>query len=115
MPFSLKEFKDRYLYRTAVGYAVAAWLTLQVASLVLSGLDAPRWIMKALIGAIFLGFLVALVVGWKQERSVVAGGPMTASQRRRFVLALTALLPAIAVALGFLVFYHPASRVAGPG
>lgn len=113
MPLSLKEFKDRYLYRTAVGYAVAAWLALQVASLVLSALDAPRWIMKALIGAIFIGFLAALLVGWKQERSLVAGGPTTASQRNRFVLALTALLPAIAVALGFMIFYHPAPRSAG--
>ena len=107
MPFSLKEFKDRRLYRTAVGYAVAAWLTLQVASLVLTALDAPRWIMKVVIGAVFLGFVIALLVGWKQERSVVGGGPMTAARRRRFVLALIALLPAIAVALGFLLFYHP--------
>ena len=110
MPLSLKEFKDRSLYRTAVGYAVAAWLMLQVASLVLSALDAPRWIMKGLIGAIFLGFVVALLVGWKQERSLVAGGPVTASQRHRFILALAALLPAIAVGLGFLLFYHPTPR-----
>ena len=112
MQFSLKEFKDRRLYRTAVEYAVAAWLSLQVASLVLSALDAPRWIMKALIGTIFLGFVVALLVGWKQERSLVTGGPVSASQRRRFILAAIALLPAIAVALGFLIFYHPAGRVA---
>jgi len=30
MQLSLKEFKDRRLYRAAVGCAVAAWLTLQV-------------------------------------------------------------------------------------
>jgi serine/threonine-protein kinase len=112
MQLSLKEFKDRRMYRTAVGYGVAAWLTLQVASLVLSSLEAPRWIMKTIIGAIFLGFVVALLVGWKQERSLVAGGPVSESQRRRFVLAAIALLPAIAVALGFLIFYHPAGRVA---
>ncbi len=115
MQLSLKEFKDRRMYRTAVGYGVAAWLTLQVASLVLSALDAPRWIMKAIIAAIFLGFVVALLVGWKQERSLVAGGPVSASQRRRFVLAAIALLPAIAVALGFLIFYHPAGRVVPSG
>ena len=115
MQLSLKEFKDRRMYRTAVGYGVAAWLTLQVASLVLSALDAPRWIMKVLIGLIFLGFVVALLVGWKQERSLVVGGPVSASQRRRFVLAAIALLPAIAVALGFLIFYHPAGRVAPSG
>lgn len=115
MQLSLKEFKDRHMYRTAVGYGVAAWLTLQVASLVLSALDAPRWIMKAVIAAIFLGFVVALLVGWKQERSLVAGGPVSASQRRRFVLAAIALLPAVAVALGFLIFYHPAGRVTASG
>lgn len=115
MQLSLKEFKDRHMYRTAVGYGVAAWLALQVASLVLSALDAPRWIMKAVIAAIFLGFVVALLVGWKQERSLVAGGPVSASQRRRFVLAAIALLPAVAVALGFLIFYHPAGHVAAFG
>lgn len=115
MQLSLKEFKDRHMYRTAVGYGVAAWLTLQVASLVLSALDAPRWIMKAVIAAIFLGFVVALLVGWKQERSLVAGGPVSASQRRRFVLAAIALLPAVAVALGFLIFYHPSGRVTASG
>ncbi len=115
MQLPLKEFKDRRMYRTAVGYGVAAWLTLQVASLVLSALDAPRWILKAVIAAIFLGLVVALLVGWNQERSLVAGGPVSASQRRRFVLAAIALLPAVAVALGFLIFYHPAGRVPASG
>jgi TolB-like protein/Tfp pilus assembly protein PilF len=107
MPFTLKEFKDRRLYRTAVEYAVAAWLTLQVASIVFPAWNAPPWMMKALIGAILFGFIVALLIGWKQERPLMAGGPVTASQRRRFLLAAAALLPAAAVALGFLVFYHP--------
>src|SRR5437879_5692321 len=110
MQFSLKECKDRHLYRTAVGYAVAAWLILQVAAIVLPVLNAPRWIMKALIGALLFCFVVALLIGWKQEGSLIAGGPVTASQQRRFILAATALLPAIAVAIGFLLFYHPASR-----
>jgi len=114
MQFSLKEFKDRHLYRTAVGYAVAAWLTLQVAAIVLPAWNAPPWMMKALIGAILFGFVVALLIGWKQERSLMAGGPVTALQRRRFLLAAAALLPAIAVALGFLVFYHPSPREAQP-
>jgi TolB-like protein len=110
MPLSLKEFKDRHLYRTAVGYAVAAWLTLQVAAIVLPAWNAPAWMMKALIGTILLGFIVALLIGWKQERSLMSGGPVTTSQRNRFILAAVALLPAIAVAIGFLIFYHPATR-----
>jgi len=110
MQSSLKEFKDRHLYRTAVGYAVAAWLVLQVAAIVLPTWNAPPWMMKALIGAILCGFVVALLVGWKQERSLAAGGPITALQQRRFLLAAVALLPAISVALGFLLFYHPAAR-----
>jgi TolB-like protein/Tfp pilus assembly protein PilF len=106
----LLEFKDRRFYRTAVGYAVAAWVILQVAAIVLPALNAPQWMMKALIGAILFGFLVALLIGWKQERSLIAGGPVSASQQRKFVLAATALLPATAVALAFLLFYHPTPR-----
>jgi TolB-like protein/Tfp pilus assembly protein PilF len=114
MQFSLKEFKDRHLYRTAVAYAVASWLTLQVAAIVLPAWNAPHWIMKALIGAILCGFMVALLIGWKQERSVIAGGRVTESQKRRFILAAFAVLPAVAVALGFLLFYHPAPRETSP-
>jgi TolB-like protein/Tfp pilus assembly protein PilF len=108
MQFSLKEFKDRRLYRTAVGYAVVAWVTLQVAAIVLPALGASPWIMKALIGAILFGFLVTFFVGWKQERSVIDGSKD--SKQYRFVLAAIAVLPAMAVALAFLLFYHPAPR-----
>src|ERR1700738_4345440 len=113
MQFTLKEFKDRHLYRTAEGYAVAAWLTLQIAAIVLPVWNAPAWMMKALIGAILFGFAVALLIGWKQERSLIAGGPITPSQRRRFILAAVTLLPAIAVALGFMVFYRPSADRTG--
>src|SRR4029077_9553194 len=112
MQFSLKEFKDRHFYRTAVGYAIAAWLILQVAAIVFPALGAPAWAMKALIGAILFGFAVALLVGWKQERSLMHSGPVTASRRQHFILAAVALLPAAGVALGFLIFYHPAPRTA---
>jgi TolB-like protein/Tfp pilus assembly protein PilF len=110
MQLSFKDFKDRHLYRTAVGYAVAAWIILQVAAIVLPAWNAPSWIMKTLIGAILFGFVVALLIGWRDERSRGTGGPVTATQRRRFALAAVALLPAIAVALGFLIFYHPTPR-----
>jgi TolB-like protein/Tfp pilus assembly protein PilF len=110
MQFSFMEFKDRHLYRTAVGYAVAAWVTLQVAAIVLPVLGAPPWAMKVLIDAILLGFVGAFFVGWKQERSLIAGGGVPVSQQRRFVLAAIAVLPAIAVALAFLLFYHPTPR-----
>lgn len=110
MQFSLKEFKDRRLYRTAVGYAVAAWVTLQVAAIILPALNAPSWVMKALICAILFGFVVAFFVGWKQERSVIARGAPAQSQQQRLILATIAVLPAIAVALGFLLFYHPKPR-----
>jgi TolB-like protein/Tfp pilus assembly protein PilF len=108
MQFSPKEFKDRRLYRTAVGYAVVAWITLQVAAIVLPTLGAPPWAMKALIAAILFGFLVTFLVGWKQERSVTADDGVSFSQQRRFVLAAIAVLPAMAVALAFLLFYRPA-------
>src|SRR5689334_14651539 len=110
MPFLPKEFKERHLYRTAVGYAVAAWLTLQVAAIVFPAWNAPGWMLKALIAGILFGFLVALVIGWKRERSVLASGPPTGSQRKRFALTAVSLLPAIAVAVAFLLFYHPSPR-----
>lgn len=48
----------------AVGYAVIAWLLLQIGDVVLEPLDAPGWVMKALIVLVVSGFPVALILAW---------------------------------------------------
>jgi TolB-like protein len=50
-----------------VAYLAAAWLLLQVASIVLPSFDAPAWVIQALIIATVLGFPFAALLAWHYE------------------------------------------------
>jgi hypothetical protein len=57
----LKQWK---VYRAAVGYAIVAWLTVQISATVIPAYHAPEWILPLLITGFALGFPVALVLAW---------------------------------------------------
>jgi TolB-like protein/Flp pilus assembly protein TadD len=58
------ELKRRKVYRVAVGYAVLAWLVIQVATQTFPFLDIPNWVVKFIIVLLALGFPVALLLSW---------------------------------------------------
>lgn len=62
-----QELKRRNVVRVAVAYAVVAWLLLQLIDVVLPTFEAPAWVAKSLMFAIFVGFPVALVLAWAFE------------------------------------------------
>ena len=61
------ELKRRNVIRVAIAYAVAAWLLLQVADLVLDNISAPSWVMQAFMLAMALGFPLVLLFSWAFE------------------------------------------------
>src|SRR3954454_6237630 len=58
------ELKRRKVYRVAIGYAVVAWLLIQVATQVFPFLDVPNWAIRLVILFLALGFPIALVLAW---------------------------------------------------
>lgn len=58
------ELKRRRVYRVAIGYAIAAWLVVQIGSTVLPTFHVPEWVLQMLIVLVALGFPVALMMGW---------------------------------------------------
>jgi TolB-like protein/cytochrome c-type biogenesis protein CcmH/NrfG len=58
------ELKRRKVYRVAVGYAVLAWLLIQVATQTLPFFEIPTWTVRLIIVALVLGFPVALFLSW---------------------------------------------------
>src|SRR6478672_4208946 len=58
------ELKRRKVYRVAAGYAVLAWLVIQVATQVLPFFEIPVWGVRLVIVAVILGFPVALFLSW---------------------------------------------------
>ncbi len=60
----LRELKHRRVYRVAIGYAVAAWLAIQIAATVLPAFHTPEFVLPVLIILFGIGFPVALVLAW---------------------------------------------------
>ena len=93
--------KHRTIYRVVFGYAVGAWLALQVGAVVLPGLDAPKAAMRALIVLALAGFGVAMLAGWALDRRA-AGKRLLPRGTRAVGFVLLSLLPAAGTAAFFL-------------
>jgi TolB-like protein/Flp pilus assembly protein TadD len=109
------ELKRRNVYRVAVAYAVAAWLVIQAASIVLPTFEAPSWILKVIIFVLIIGFPVALVFAWafeltpeglKRTEDVGLSESITRRTGRKLDFLIIAVL---LVVIGVLIFQrlHP--------
>jgi len=61
------ELKRRNVVRVGLAYGIAGWVLLQVADLVLENIEAPSWVIQALMLFVLLGFIAALVIAWAYE------------------------------------------------
>jgi len=85
----LEELRRRKVIRVAVVYLVAAWVAVEVASVVFPALLLPEWTSRLVVALALLGFPVALVLAWafevKPERPrqvKMATGPEPAEEER---------------------------------
>jgi serine/threonine-protein kinase len=110
------ELKRRNVYKVAVAYAVVAWLLIQAASIFLPAFNAPPWAMQIVILILVVGFPIALVFSWafeitpegiKLESEIDPAKSITRKTGRK-IIAFTAVVAAIAVAL--LVFQFVRAR-----
>jgi TolB-like protein len=63
----IEELKRRNVFRVAVAYLVTAWVTLQLADIVLESIEAPNWVIQAFMLALGLGFPLTLIFAWAFE------------------------------------------------
>jgi TolB-like protein/Tfp pilus assembly protein PilF len=66
-PGFFEELKRRHVWRIAVGYAVAAWLLVQVATQVFPFFNIPNWSVRLVVVVLAIGFPVAVVLAWVYE------------------------------------------------
>ena len=62
-----RELKRRNVIRVGVAYVLIAWVLLQGADFVLDLIDAPNWVIQALVLLAFIGWLGGLVFAWVFE------------------------------------------------
>ena len=61
------ELRRRNVYKVAVGYAIVAWLLVQVATQVFPFFEVPNWAIRLVVLLLVIGFVVALVFSWAFE------------------------------------------------
>ena len=61
------ELRRRKVYRAAVAYAVAGWLSIQVVAVVFPVLALPTWSLRVVVVTVLAGFPLVLALAWAFE------------------------------------------------
>ena len=69
-----EKFKHRTLTKVFLGYAVVAWVLIQVIEAVLPTFETPLWVAQTITFLLILGFPIAILVGWASEKLPAASG-----------------------------------------
>jgi TolB-like protein len=104
------ELKRRNVFRVGFAYVVIAWLIAQVADLVFDNIEAPEWLMPALLFLLAVGFALALFFAWafeltpegiKKEKDVDRSQSITHKTGRKLDFTIIGIL---VLALGYFIW-----------
>jgi len=100
----LDDLRRRKVFRVAAGYAIVAWVSVEVSSVVVPALRLPEWVVTAVVVAALAGFPITVLLAWVfdlssgglvRTRPSGAGHPAAmrvAAQRGAVVLAVAGIL-----------------------
>tara|TARA_R110002126_G_scaffold39767_1_gene117587 strand:- start:51174 stop:53210 length:2037 start_codon:yes stop_codon:yes gene_type:complete len=105
----LDELKRRNVIKASIGYIVAAWVLLQVLSIVLPTLSAPEWVLKTLMLLMLICFPIWIIFSWiyevtpegiKKTESISRDKSIShVTDKRLNIVILIGLVAAIAITL----------------
>jgi TolB-like protein len=79
--------RQHRLFRIATVYAVAGWISIQVADIILEAFESPVWIMQVFLILVLAGFPVTLTGLWLVERTQQSGRSRSVVSVATIVLA----------------------------
>mgnify|MGYP001822838513 CR=1 FL=1 len=104
-----EELKRRNVIRVAIAYSVGAWFVLQLSDVVLENINAPDWVMQAVMLALAIGLPVVVLLAWafemtpegiKKEKDVDRSQSITAVTGRKLDRMIIGILT---VTVGYLL------------
>jgi TolB-like protein/Flp pilus assembly protein TadD len=104
------ELKRRNVFRVGAAYVVVAWLTLQVADVVLNNIEAPGWVFRVIMLMLAIGLPFVLIFAWafeltpdglKREHEVDRTESITPKTGRKLDFTIIAVL---VLALGYFAY-----------
>jgi TolB-like protein len=63
----IAELRRRNIFRVGIAYVICAWVIAQVADLVLDNIEAPDWVMQAIMLILAIGLPLVLIFAWAFE------------------------------------------------
>ena len=105
-----EELKRRNVVRVGIAYAVAAWLLLQIADVLIDNIGAPDWVFPTLLMVLGIGFPLALIFAWafeltpeglKRESEVDRSRSTTRQTSRKLDRVIIGVL---VIALGYFIY-----------
>ncbi|MDJ0812903.1 MAG: tetratricopeptide repeat protein [Woeseiaceae bacterium] len=105
----LEEVKRRNVFRVAIVYIIAGWLTMQVVDVMFPALNIPGWVTSLVAALLLIGFPFALIFAWafeltpdgiKREKDVDRSQSITAQTGKSLNRKIIVIL---AVAVSFLL------------
>jgi TolB-like protein/Flp pilus assembly protein TadD len=106
----VSELRRRNVFRMAVLYAVAAWLVMQVAEVLIALAKLPDWIGQTTLILLAVGFPIALIFSWvyeltpegiSLEKDVAAAESITHVTGRRMDFIVISLLCAAVILFAY--------------
>ena len=106
----MSELRRRNVFRMVVLYAVASWLIMQVAEVIIALANLPNWIGPTTLGLLATGFPIALIFSWfyeitsqgiSLEKDVRPGESITHATGRRIDFLVISLLCAAVILFAY--------------
>jgi adenylate cyclase len=105
----LQEVKRRNVFRVAIVYVIAGWLTMQVVDVMFPALNIPDWVTSLVAALLLIGFPFAVLFAWafeltpegiKREKDVDRSQSITDQTGQKLNRTIIVILT---VAIGFLL------------
>ena len=105
-----EQLHHRSIFRVTAGYAVVAWVLIEVASIILPTFGAPAWVFQVFVAFVIMGLPIALVLAWAFGDTPDGAEPdaLRLTQNNMIVDGVLVALLAVLVGLsGFSYFAKP--------